>query len=248
MRRIVDVEPDISLIAAAISQPARCAILQALMGAVSLPASELAYRAGVSNSTASSHLNMLVGSGAIAVCKCGRHRYYKLSHPRVAELMEAFSLLAPQTAASKPARKVIAQKLRHARLCYDHLAGQLGVSVTEAMLTREYIVEERESFELSLAGEAFLKSELQIHVVTLRNLRRPLTRSCLDWSERRPHLAGAIGAAIATRFIARKWVAQNGDDRSLAVTSRGRSSLLRLFDLRLASDGSPPTLRSNNKL
>ena len=231
MHRIVDVEPDLRLIAAAISQPARCAMLQALMGAVSLPASELAFRAGVSNSTASSHLNVLVESGAVAVCKCGRHRYYKLSSPDVAQFLEQLSYSAPARDVPKAPRKSVGDKLRKARFCYDHLAGELGVAITDAMIAEGCISEDGEAFGLTRSGEDFLKSRLQIEPDALRRMRRPIVLSCLDWSERRPHAAGAVGSALASCFMNSGWIVGSRDDWSVAVTPTGAEMFKALFGL-----------------
>lgn len=229
MHRIVDIEPDLRLIAAAISQPARCAMLQALMGTWSLPASELAFRAGVSNSTASSHLNVLVDSGAVAVCKCGRHRYYKLSNPVVAQFLEQLSFSAPARKVARTPRNAIADKLRRARFCYDHLAGELGVAIADAMIAGGSISQNGETFVLTRLGESFVQSKFQIEPDALRRLRRPIVLSCLDWSERRPHAAGALGSALASRFLNDGWIICSRDDRSVTITPTGARMFKGLF-------------------
>lgn len=230
MERNVDVEPDLATVSFALSQPSRCAILQALMGGVALPASELAYRAGVSNATTSAHLKHLTGAGLIRVIQTGRHRYYELTGHVVAEIVEALSVLAPKRPLEH--RKAGPAHLHRARLCYDHLAGELGVHLTNALLDRKLIVRTGELFELSPAGTEFLHA-FGVDLAKAHGARRCFARICIDWSERQPHLAGSLGAAITDRLFQQQWIERSPDDRSVKTTALGEAEFSRVFDITL---------------
>jgi DNA-binding transcriptional ArsR family regulator len=217
----VDAEADIAAPAALIGDPTRARFLIALAGGTSLPATELAHRAGVSASTASIQLAKLVEGGLLAVERHGRHRYYALADPAIAETIESLAAIAPQRAAHSPKQDPIGSELRAARTCYDHLAGSLGVAVFEALLRSNVLdaqLEPTESGGRSLAA-------LGIDVDEVARSRRAFARRCLDWTERRHHLAGALGAALTTRFFELGWVERTGSSRAVRVTRPGRRAL-----------------------
>jgi len=217
---------DIARVGALMGDPSRAAMLMALMSGEALTAGELAFRAGVALPTASGHLAQLAGGGLLTVAKQGRHRYYRLAGPAVAHAVETLSDLAIQVLPSL--RRVMPEDapLRRARTCYDHLAGRLGVAVADGLVRRGVL--RRVDGELALVrrgpGEALLNS-WGIELASLEKSRRPMVRSCIDWTERRPHLAGALGAAIVDRFLDTGWIRRRRDDRAVAVTPIGQRRL-----------------------
>ena len=211
----------------------RATMLLALLGGRPLSAGELAARAGISPSLASSHLSKLLDGGLVAVDQKGRRRHYRLSGPRVAEVIEAMLTIAPARAAAGLRESARGAALRGARTCYDHLAGELGVALTDS-LERQRLIETADgSYALTTAGERRLES-LGIAVEPLRRQRRAFSRPCLDWTERRPHLAGSVGAAIAEHTLAAQWVTAVPGTRALRVTDAGRRGFLDEFALNLA--------------
>lgn len=228
MERNVDVETDLATVSFALSQPSRCAILQALMGGMALSASELSYRAEVSNATTSAHLKHLMNAGLIRVTQTGRHRYYELTGHVVAEIVETLSVLAPRKL-RKP-RQVGTVRLRDARLCYDHLAGRLGVQLTNALQVNGSIVRNGDLFELQPSGAEFF-SRFGLDISKAYGSRRCFARSCVDWSERQPHLAGALGAVVTDRLFDLGWIVRSRNDRSVTVTREGARGLHREFGI-----------------
>ena len=220
--------PDISRIAALIGDPARAAMLLALMGGQALTAGELAQLASIMPSTASGHIRLMLEAGLISTEKQGRHRYARLSGPEVAEALEALLGFA-QTAGHtrlRPGPKDPA--LRRARTCYDHLAGELGVSVFQALQAGGALIPDPRGLGLSEFGLAQMEG-LGIEPGSLQATRRPVCRTCLDWSERKPHLAGAAGAALLTRFKALGWMKPEPSSRALRVSVSGERALPRLL-------------------
>ncbi len=218
---------DIARVGALMGDPSRASMLMALMSGEALTATELAFRAGVALPTASGHLAQLVDGGLLAVAKQGRHRYYRLGGPAVAHAVETLSDLAIQVFPA-PRRRVMPEDapLRRARTCYDHLAGRLGVALADGLVRRRVLRDQ--DGELALVrrgvGEALLHS-WGIDVGALESTRRPMVRTCIDWTERRPHLAGALGAAIVDRFLETGWIRRRRDDRAVSVTPLGQRRL-----------------------
>jgi DNA-binding transcriptional ArsR family regulator len=211
----------------------RATMLMAMLEGPALTAGELATRAGISPSLASSHLSKLLDGGLVEVEQQGRRRHYRLAGPRVAEVIETMLTIAPARTAATLRESRRGEALRGARTCYDHLAGELGVAVTDS-LERQRLLESHDgAFTLTAAGERRLES-LGIEVEPLRAQRRAFARPCLDWTERRPHLAGAVGAAIAELALARRWVERVPGTRGLRVTDEGRRGFLEQFALNLA--------------
>jgi len=224
--------PNIAEIAALLGDPARTNIVVALMDGRALPASELAFRAGVTPQTTSSHLAKLTEGRLLTVERHGRQRYYRLANPAVAEAIEALMAVA----VDGPPRHRPPSKgegaIRHARTCYDHLAGELGVGLTQAMIKRRMLRPIGQDFQLTSAGEKFLTG-LGIELPRVRLQRRAFALQCLDWSERRPHLAGALGAALADHCLAQGWVRRLPAGRALAVSPSGRNAFKDLFGVAL---------------
>jgi DNA-binding transcriptional ArsR family regulator len=223
--------PDIAMIAALVGDPARSNMLTALMTGRALTASELAHQAGVTPQTASSHLSKLEAGGLVEQEKQGRHRYYRLSDPDVAAVLEALEGLAARAGHMRVRTGPKDPALRHARVCYDHLAGDLGVQMLDSMKRQRWLRQRKQDIELTAEGERFLTDTLQISADALAHPRRPLCRACLDWSERRHHLAGTLGAAILTRFTELKWAARDAAPGSRVVnfTRNGEKRFAALF-------------------
>lgn len=203
-------------------------MLLALLEGRSLPAGELARTAAVSAQSASAHLAKLSKGGLITMQRDGRCRYYKLAGPSVASALEALGAISTaRPVADYPAAKVD-QPMLLARSCYDHLAGRMGVALTDAMQKQRVIVVEGvHDYGITARGEDWL-NELGIAMDELRRSRRNLARQCLDWTERRPHVAGALGAALMKHFIEDGWLAPCRGSRALRVTNKGQRSFTNL--------------------
>jgi DNA-binding transcriptional ArsR family regulator len=202
----------------------RASMLLALSGGRALTAGDLAARAGISASLASNHLHRLLEGGLVSVEQQGRRRLYTLASPHVAEVIEAMLTLAPERRATNLRDARQGDAIRRARTCYDHLAGALGVALTDALEHQGVIRAADDHYVLTDRGEHRLQS-FGIDVEDLRGQRRAFARSCLDWTERRPHLAGALGAGIADRLLELGWVTHVPRGRALRVTDPGHKGL-----------------------
>ncbi|MDE2184780.1 MAG: winged helix-turn-helix transcriptional regulator [Alphaproteobacteria bacterium] len=212
--------PSIAPIAALAGDPARANMLSALLSGMALTVSELAGEAGVTLPTASSHLAKLEAGGLVAGVRQGRHRYFRLADPAVAEMLERILEVAARAGHLRTRPGPGDPQLRKARVCYDHLAGELGVRLFEAMKARKAIRERDGRLELGPKGNA-LAGELGIDLDTLAAGRRVLCRPCLDWSMRRHHLAGGLGAAILDRVIASGWARRARGSRAVLFSRNG---------------------------
>ena len=219
-----------SSIAAAIGEPARARMLYALMDGHARTSTELAVLAKVTPSTASAHLNRLKTERLVKVLVQGKHRYYSLEGPDVAGVLEGLSVLAG--CAHETFVPTTPNRLRAARTCYDHIAGTLGVLLHDRLHTMGWLCADtptdNTAYEVTAKGSKGFEG-LGIDVAAARMLRRRFACGCLDWSERRPHLGGALGAALLHVALERKWVAQEFDSRALRVTNFGRRELLARF-------------------
>jgi DNA-binding transcriptional ArsR family regulator len=221
-------------IAALAGDPARAGMLHALMDGRALTASELARVAGIAPQTASGHLARMTAVGLLHVEKQGRHRYHRLASPAVAQMMESIMLVASRSDASQ--RKLTVgprdAALRAARTCYDHLAGRLGVALADALVAGGQVELASDGGLMTETGLNLLrKLGIDIDPMAARGGRRGrvLCRPCLDWSERRPHLAGAVGAALCTHSFAQGWIRRIDGTRAVAITPKGQRSYRELF-------------------
>jgi DNA-binding transcriptional ArsR family regulator len=224
----------ISAIAAAIGEPARARMLYCLMDGHARTGTELAIVGGVSPSTASVHLHKLKQAGLTKVMLQGKHRFYSLDGPEVAAVLEDLSVLA-----GTPRKKFVPTtptRLREARTCYDHMAGTVGVALHDRLHAMGWISKasksEENAYVVSCNGEQAFES-LGIDLEATRTLRRRFACPCLDWSERRPHLGGALGAALLKMALKRKWVLPEPDCRALHVTGLGRREMRARFGMQL---------------
>jgi DNA-binding transcriptional ArsR family regulator len=223
--------PDIAMVASLVGDPARANMLTALMNGRALTASELSQEAGVTPQTASSHLAKLEAGGLIEQEKQGRHRYYRLADPDVAEVMESLQGLAARAGHLRVRTGPKDPALRRARVCYDHLAGDLGVQMLDSMRRQKLVRQHKSDIELTVDGERFVEKALQIDAKTLTHPRRPVCKACLDWSERRHHLAGTLGAALMQRFTELKWASRDPvpGSRVVQFTRLGEKRFAALF-------------------
>jgi len=224
----------VSQVAAAIAEPARTKILCSLMDGHARTSTELAAVAEVSASTASAHLAKLKDLSLVRLHVQGRHRYYSLADQRVAQALEALMVIGQNAAPSfKPHTP---DRLQFARTCYDHMAGTLAVLLHDRLLEAGWLVETDErAYRLSGTGDALFAS-LGIEVQDLSTLRRKFACPCLDWSMRRPHLGGSLGAALLQMALKRKWVTQDLDSRALGLTVLGRREIGLRFGVKLPLD------------
>jgi DNA-binding transcriptional ArsR family regulator len=228
----VNGDADVASAAALIGEPARAGLLLALMEAEPLPARELAIRAGIAPSTASGHLAKLVAGGLLVAESSGRHRFFRLADRAVAQALEALAAIAPEKPVQSLREATAGEAIRVARTCYDHLAGRLGVELTSALEREGTLLRQDGTYELGPSAEQRLSS-LGIELAGLAKRRRALARLCLDWTERRPHVAGAVGAALAERLFELGWVEPRAANRSVEITPRGRAQLEAEFGIRL---------------
>jgi DNA-binding transcriptional ArsR family regulator len=232
---------DMAQIAALIGDPARANILAALMDGRALTATELAYAAGVSPQTTSGHLAKLAEGGLLGMVKQGRHRYYRLASPQIGRMLEGIMAVASDTPRRRPTGPLDAA-MRQARSCYDHFAGRLGVDLAQAMSARGQIVLSPEGGEVTRDGLKFL-DRFGIDAGELRQGRRAFFRPCLDWSERRLHIGGAIGAALSARCFELGWVKRRRDSRAVIVTPQGMAGFKQSFGFRPADEPLKPPAR-----
>lgn len=214
--------PPIAIIGALMGDPSRASILTALLDGKAWTATELSACAGVSAPTASGHLRKLVDGKLLVTEKRGRHRHFRLAGHKVAEALEALAGLA----ADIPRRPQMRQgprdqAMRTARTCYDHLAGRLGVGLMEALSRRAYLAEAEEGLCITEAGSQWFQ-RIGVDLACMRSQRRAFARPCLDWSERRPHLAGAVGAALAAHYFDLGWIRCLPNSRALQITPKGQ--------------------------
>ena len=229
-------EPSALAIASALADERRLRILWALGDGRALPATRLAMEAGVSAPTASHHLARLVEAGLLETVPPpphhGRNRFYRLAGPEVAALYEQLGAMAPRDPVRSLQPGTKAATIRAARTCYDHLAGRAGVAIMDALLERQALSLHDAGYALTDTGEA-LVGRLDIDVNELRSRRRPLIRTCVDWTEQRPHLAGALGNAVREQFVARAWIQPSPVDRAMIVTDAGRDGLRTWLGIKL---------------
>ncbi|RWD49622.1 MAG: winged helix-turn-helix transcriptional regulator [Mesorhizobium sp.] len=218
--------PDIARIASLVGDPARANMLNALMGGTALTASELALEAGVSLPTASSHLSKLMDGGLLTLASQGRHRYYGLAGPQVAGMIEAIIGVAEAVGPRRVRPGPRDAAMRVARVCYDHLAGEQAVTMLDRLVDRKLLLREGNEIRLSPSAVSHFAA---LGIAIDGKARRPVCRACLDWSVRRSHLAGALGAAILDKVIAEKWARRDKDSRAVVFSPKGKQDFERVF-------------------
>ncbi|MBB5537218.1 ArsR/SmtB family transcription factor [Rhizobium giardinii] len=222
--------PDIAQIGALIGDPARANMLTALMGGKALTATELAGTAGITLQTASSHLSKLEAGGLISQRKQGRHRYFALADDDVGLLLESLMGFAAHRGFTRHRTGPKDPALRKARVCYNHLAGDYGVRMLDSLVAEEVITGAGDDLSLTDTG-AEKMTALGIDLSALTRSRRPVCRTCLDWSERRSHLAGSLGQALLTLFLDKGWARRETDSRAVRFTGTGEKEFAKLFPL-----------------
>src|SRR6266446_2972017 len=222
--------PLIAEIAALVGEPARATMLSALLDGRALTASELAYAARVTPQTASTHLAKLTDAELLTSIRNGRHRYFRLASPKVVEMLNGIMAVALDNRPRYRPLSRQARELSSARICYDHLAGRLSVDLADFFTMREYIVLGDETTEITADGTRFL-TEFGIDLVAAGTKRRHFFRSCLDWTERRPHIGGAVGAALANRCFDLDWTERMRNSRAVIITPLGRRGFSETFSI-----------------
>ena len=218
---------DIAVIGALLGDQTRAAIVAALLDGRALTARELAHGAGVTPQTASFHLSKLDGTGLLTILPQGRHRFYRLASPDIVDAIEALARIAPNTKA-KPAAKR-RNDVCFARTCYGHLAGCLGIALTEALRAHDVIKPVGDNdFLVSPTSERFFR-DLGIDLVEIRRGRRLFAHQCLDWSERKPHLGGSLGQAMTDAFIKKRWLRKRPNNREVQITDTGYRGIKKLL-------------------
>lgn len=220
--------PDIARLGSLIGDPARANMLTALMSGKALTATELSTEAGVTPATASAHLKKLEVGGLVSQRKQGRHRYFTLADADVGSVLETLMGLAAKKGHLRTRTGPKDPALRHARVCYNHLAGDLGVRMFDSLVARNLLTVDDDAVDLTDAGRVFL-SGFGVDVAPLEGLRRPLCKPCLDWSNRRSHLAGALGTSMLDRFYALGWAARQDGTRVVAFNGKGEAAFLKEF-------------------
>lgn len=227
------VEPDLPRLARTIGEPTRMGMLALLMEGRALTAKELAYGCGVQPGTATEHLKRLQRDALITSTSQGRHKYYRLATAEVAHAVEALMVVAKPTKVVPPCRKPTGA-MGTARFCYDHVAGELGTRMTTVLLERKFLEINGEAMNVTERGQAWF-ADFGIDIASLRKRRRRFAYPCLDWSERRDHLGGALGAAMAERMLELGWIDRQKHSRIVSISELGRQALAREFDLVIAS-------------
>lgn len=230
------VQADLAAVAALIADPSRAAMLDALNGGESLTAGELARRAGVAPSTATEHLARLEAGGLVASERRGRARHVRLAGAHVARALEALGAIAPPQRPSGLRAWNHGEALRAARSCYDHLAGVAGVALADALVERGALEPGEGGFLITGPGQRLLAG-FGLDVGAILGARRATARACVDWSERRPHVGGALGAALLGELLRRRWLRRRPDGRALTVTAAGRAGFEATFGVPLATIG-----------
>jgi DNA-binding transcriptional ArsR family regulator len=220
--------PSLAPIAALAGDPARANMLAALLSGKALTASELANEAGITAQTASSHLSKLEAGGLVSAVKQGRHRYFRLADADVAEMLEKIMSVAARAGHLRARPGPSDPAIRKARVCYDHLAGEMGVALFDGLARAGRIAVRGDEVRVTRKGESFVR-EFGIDWERLSGERRPLCKPCLDWSMRRTHLAGGLGAALLARMMDLGWAARDRRSRAIVFTKSGEAKFLREF-------------------
>jgi len=225
-------DPNVARVAGLLADPARARILRTLIDGTMRPAGELAFAANISAQSASAHLAKLVEGGLLSLQAQGRHRYFRIASPEVADAIESLGSLAMAARPRNPRSPAIPEsapiEFLHARTCYDHLAGEMAVQVCEAMLKARWMTAEGRDFRVTPLGQKGL-STFGVDLAAARRSRRAFARACVDLTQRRPHVGGALGAALLELYIARGWILRTQRSRAVSVTPKGSEAFGGLF-------------------
>ncbi|AHC18155.1 MULTISPECIES: helix-turn-helix transcriptional regulator [Paenibacillus] len=221
---------NVAMIASLVSEPSRAAILTALLDGRFHTASELAHMAGIKPQTASFHLAKMTEAQVVTVEKQGRHRYFGIQDPEVAQVMESLLSIAPPVPIHSFKHASENEALRLARTCYDHVAGQLGVQLMSFFIQKGILSEDQDGLHITEQGETFF-TDFQIDLTQTRHKRRSFSHKCLDWSERRHHLAGALGNAVLDRLFELNWIERLPTTRAIRVTADGKRGFKEIFSI-----------------
>ncbi|MFX3673559.1 MAG: ArsR/SmtB family transcription factor [Paenisporosarcina sp.] len=226
----MSINPNVAEVAFLFGEKSRATILTSLMDGRFHTASELAFMSAITPQTASFHLSKLIEGNLVEVEKQGRHRYYQLANGEVARILESFLAISqpPEVRSLKQSSQV--KLLREARTCYDHLAGKLGVDLTESMLNAGLLEKVEREFVITPKGQQFF-TDFGIDLSELKRKRRSFSHACLDWSERHHHLAGALGLGLMTRFLELGWIVQVPSIRAVKVTDKGKLGFRQYFNI-----------------
>jgi len=228
----MSINPNVAEVASLLGEPSRATILMSLMDGRFHTASELAFMAAITPQTASFHLSKLVEGNLVNVEKNGRHRYYQLTNGEVARILETFLAISPPPEVHSLKQSNQVKLLREARTCYDHLAGKLGVDLTESMLNAGYLEKEEREFVITPKGEQFF-TDFGIDLGDLKRKRRSFSHVCLDWSERHHHLGGALGHGLITHFFDLGWIVRVPAIRAVKVTDKGKVGFKQNFNINM---------------
>ncbi|MCK0192724.1 metalloregulator ArsR/SmtB family transcription factor [Arenibacter sp. F20364] len=220
----MDIEDKFGYIATLLGDKARAIMLWSLLDGKAYTATELAICANISKQSASNHLAKLLEAQLLAVEKQGRHRYYRLANPRVAQVIESMASLIPDSQIKSINTKPKSQNIVYARTCYDHLAGELGVKITSALIKNNILTQNDNKYIVTTYGLKWF-SALNINIAELKLKKRSFAHKCLDWTERRHHLAGSLGAALLEYMICNDWIRKKNNTREVLITSLGIKEL-----------------------
>ncbi|WP_404303276.1 ArsR/SmtB family transcription factor [Paenibacillus sp. DP01] len=226
-------QSNVAMIASLVSEPSRAAILTALLDGRFHTASELAHMAGIKPQTASFHLAKMTEAQVITVEKQGRHRYYGIQDPEVAKVMESLLSIAPPVPIKSLKQASENEAIRLARTCYDHVAGHLGVQIMSFFMQKGILSEDQDGLHITQQGEIFF-ADFQINLKNTRQKRRSFSHKCLDWSERRHHLAGALGSALLDRLFELHWVEHLPTTRAIRITAEGKRGFKEVFSIEIS--------------
>jgi len=226
----MNLEPRIHVIAAALADQSRASMVCALLDGRAFTAKELACTANITPQTASAHLKVLEREGLITTLKAGRNKYMRLASPEVARVIESLAVLTPADHVTRNKPRGATADMLIARSCYDHIAGRLGIALAESLCRQGYVSVNGETFAVTDTGLAFFQS-LGVDTAVLAEKKRPMIRSCLDWTERRHHAAGSLAAAVMTLSLEAKWLERQKGSRGLTITPLGRAAFQKHFDI-----------------
>ena len=231
IKETLSLELQFSNLTSLIAEKSRAIMLWMLMDGKAYTATELAIGANISAQAASNHLSKLIASKLLIAASQGRHKYYRFANEKVAHTIETIAGLLPMIADVEKSNPVV-HGIKHARTCYDHLAGKTGVLITKALLNKKILLDKKNSYSVSSAGIKWFAA-LEIEVAAVQKTKRKFAYPCLDWSERKHHLAGALGTALLNAFITNDWIRKVKQSRELIITGTGRREFSKKLGIEL---------------